>query len=114
MKRFKFIISVLFLSLYSFWAIDVPTDYLVLSWTKQEGLVSEYHQIVDLPAHKEPKTSSINFEKVKLLGNDGELVGEMTSEVLLKSSKDSSLKHDLQKHWMELFFLMSLLSSGLL
>ncbi len=32
-----------------FVAQAVPTDYLVLSWSHDKGMVSEFHQVVDLP-----------------------------------------------------------------
>lgn len=58
------------------WA--VPTDYLVLSWTEKDGLTSEYHQIVDLPAHHAVKKAPDHHQKIKMIGFNDELIGEIS------------------------------------
>ncbi len=53
----------------------VPTDYLVLRWSEAEGLVSDYHQVVDLPANKFTQANKTNDYVVTLAGERGDEVG---------------------------------------
>ena len=54
----------------SVWA--VPTDYLVLRWTEQQGLVSDFHQVVDLPAGQFLLDKKPDKSVVTLIGKNGE------------------------------------------
>jgi hypothetical protein len=52
----------------------VPTDYMVMRWSEQAGLVVDYHQVVDLPLNKFVKASEPNEQSVTLMGHNGEKV----------------------------------------
>lgn len=58
------------------WA--VPTDYLVLRWSATEGLVSDYHQVVDLPANKFIQASQASDQVVTLSDGLGKTVGHVS------------------------------------
>jgi len=57
--------------LLSFSAVAVPTDYLVLKWSKQLGLVSEFHQVVELTNNPYLLDEKPEKLAVKLMGKDG-------------------------------------------
>ncbi len=78
MKSITHLLSVILLMLFSTVLYAVPTDYLVLSWSEQGGLVSEYHQIVDLPANRPIKTPTNDHQNIRLLDANDELVGEVS------------------------------------
>ena len=78
MKHITHLLSVILLALFTTVTHAVPTDYLVLSWNEQAGLVAEYHQIVDLPANRKIESPHRDHHNVQLLGADHELVGEVS------------------------------------
>lgn len=78
----------------SFNVVAIETDYLVLSWSEHSGLVSEYHQTVDLPAKNTDKTSRPNHKNVQLLGFDGLLV----DQVSLKNARYTRAEYHGQDH----------------
>lgn len=78
MKKINHMWSIILLVSLSFCVSAVPTDYVVLSWSEQTGLVSEYHQIVDLPANLSIKTGHPNHKNVQLIGLDDSVVGEVS------------------------------------
>ncbi|WP_223786680.1 M64 family metallopeptidase [Marinicella meishanensis] len=55
-----------------------PTDYLVLRWSAADGLVSDYHQIVDLPPRQFDPTLHPQHANVLLLDAQGKAVGEVS------------------------------------
>ncbi len=73
MKKIK-IILLSMLSFLSAESFAVPTDYMVLRWSEQSGLVVDYHQVVDLAENKFVSKSMPNEKAVTLIGNDGEKV----------------------------------------
>jgi hypothetical protein len=76
-KNVRFLFGFGFLFLLSFTVNAVPTDYLVLSWTQQDGLVSEYHQIVDLPANRSLKSDPDDRYNIELLDGKGQSLGRV-------------------------------------
>ncbi len=83
-----------FLFFLSFSVHAVPTDYLVLSWTEQDGLVSEYHQIVDLPANRPLKVDADDRYNIQLVGFDGQNVGHVSMKnALLTRSEFHGEEH---------------------
>lgn len=62
-----------------------PTDYLVLSWDKENGLSSEFHKVVDLPnAQFVSKQASPN--SIKLIGKDGGIGFVPVNSIEIKKS----------------------------
>ncbi len=66
------------LTSFSSMASAVPTDYLVLRWSEAEGLVSDYHQVVDLPAGKFIKPDKANDQAVVLADDHGSTIGHVS------------------------------------
>lgn len=62
------------LSLLSAQVFAVPTDYMVMRWSEQTGLVVDYHQVVDLPTNQFVSKSEPNEKAVTLIGHDGNQV----------------------------------------
>ncbi len=78
----------------SFNAVAVESDYLVLSWTAQDGLVADYHAVVEIAAGFKNKSSAHSSENIKLLGADGSLIDEVSAQ----SARYTRSEHHGQEH----------------
>ncbi len=72
--------SLIGLMIISLNAKAVETDYLVMSWSQQYGLVADYHAVVDLPADFKNKSSAQANDNIKLLGADGSVIDEVSAQ----------------------------------
>ena len=79
----------------------VPTDYLVLSWSQENGLQTDYHQIVDLPANRANKAELGSPQNVRLLGHDDELVAEVSIKQALYTRAEFHGHDHIHGQWLE-------------
>ena len=58
--------------------LAVETDYLVLSWSAADGLLVDFHAVVDLPTGFKQKSSSLSQQNILLMGADGSVLDEVS------------------------------------
>jgi len=80
MKRLNKYLWLLILLGINMTAWAVPTDYMVLRWSTSIGLVSDYHQVVDLPANKFTQAKGSIDQMLVLFDAQGKVAGQVSIE----------------------------------
>ena len=56
----------------------VPSDYVVMTWSEANGLVAEYHQVVDLPSNRFLKSDPASDHTLALLDEKGQVLANIS------------------------------------